>query len=183
MLRGECPSDKMCINCEDSICKECQGAYVESGVCVKPSSTVNNCLSYSNKDSCMFCDFGYFLESNSCKEIKIEGCAIAYKEIDSCVACKNGIRLIDGKCDVSNKCDEENCDICAAGVCLLCKAGFSLTNLSKCIEQPIENCAETTADNKGCAVCDLGFYDTNEECLKSSPIQQILSLLLIIALM
>ena len=182
---GKCPADKLCLNCEDEVCKECQGGYLDKaeGVCVEPESSISNCLSYSNKDKCSFCEFGFFLEANGCTEIKVDGCAIAFADVDSCVACKDGVKLVDGKCDASNTCDEENCGLCAAGVCLLCKKGFSLTNLSKCVEAPIENCAETTADNQGCAICDIGYYDTNEACLKHIPILRALTVLLGLILM
>ena len=58
-----CPdNDELCVSCNTTQCLLCSNSYLDSttGKCVKPSSTIQNCVQYLNEQACKMCDLGYY---------------------------------------------------------------------------------------------------------------------------
>ena len=163
-----CPNDKMCAQCTGTKCETCYKSFPDSsGVCTKPSPEVENCISYANNTTCIFCAFGYVQVGSKCEKIAISGCTFANpSDKNQCVSCEDSkLPSSDGKCNGDSKCADSNCENCLGTACLVCKSGYAVNKSTKCVKEPSENCAETATDETKCETCMPGYYDSDGKCL------------------
>lgn len=146
---GSCPNgDLFCSQCStttNTICESCAYAYVTGGKCVKPTTTIANCDTYSANGVCTDCEKGYQLGVNKCTLITIQNC-LAVDTGSNCIACKNGKKpSADGKSCSDTNCASTNCATCSVilstEICFECSSGNALnvTTLA-CETQKTANC-------------------------------------------
>ena len=166
----ECPDDKLCLNCVGDECKSCYQSYADSeGVCVKPKTEIEKCVSYKSESACASCDWGYELKDGKCHKIAIKNCNLVINGVSGCAGCDSGIEVEGGKCDGSKKCTDSNCDLCTVGACVECKSGYSVSGkTAQCVKEPNSHCWLTESDESKCNTCHLGYYDNDKTCQKSS---------------
>ena len=163
-LSDRCPFDEHCVACNGSRCDTCVNAYADAnGECI-PDSSVADCSVYTSKGQCEECRLGYFLTSNACQKIPIANCAIIGATNDSCKACFDSRLVENGRCDSSNSCNQENCEICTSMSCLQCRKGYTVNSLGKCIEEPTAGCHFKSSVSNHCSLCKKGYYMFNSHC-------------------
>lgn len=174
-----CPNkDTLCGSCVGSTCVYCYAGYIgKDGVCKMPPTPIDNCLTYSNDQTCSMCVFGYSLQNNACKSISVEKCVRTTKQGSQCLVCEKGILAVDGVCKSENKCSIDNCRYCAkeegVELCIMCDAGHSILateNGVVCNKDKEEsfNCLAVDQNDKSrCSLCKAGFYASNEKCVES----------------
>ena len=167
---AQCPDkDQYCGQCNGTTCTTCYASYLNivSGICVKPTTTVDNCSSYLTNGVCASCLDGYYWtldlkctkDNSNCMRNTILGC----------ISCGNYIKLVSGACNSANKCTDANCVFCSGtDTCYTCKSGFSLGIDGKCTAATttIVNCATIVANS--CAGCNFGYYSLNGVCTLST---------------
>ena len=164
-----CPNDEYCASCNGTTCAICVNSYISSGICVAPTTSVNNCYSYSNATTCATCNSGYYLSGNTCTAISVTNCVeVSSTNTASCIACNNGYLPSNGACNGSTKCGVDNCSMCkysdnstgtasstttsntptstATAVCIVCDNNYSVIANGTCVKEPTTNClaASTT---------------------------------------
>ena len=160
-------ADKLCMEREDDECKFCYKSYQNlDGVCVEPVKEVEGCRSYDDYQNCWICDPYYYLEQDyTCSKIAVDKCM--YSNIlfpNRCAICENSILEVNGKCETSRTCNDENCAGCLTRfTCLICKEGFALYK-GDCRTAPTKNCAVIGDDEKTCSMCRVGSYVDGTEC-------------------
>ena len=195
-------SDQLCRFCVGDNCALCNAAFVNAttGVCQRPGTEVDNCLSYSANGVCQSCRVGYYANSSGrCISIGIDNCAVVDPaNPQTCVYCYNNVLVnTNGTCNnnVSN-CQTSNCKFCgrtpnAAGngtveTCGVCNDGYysSFGNgVSTCVSESgsTRNCylpsLATNGTVTGCSSCDYGYYLSNNTCLGSQNIPNSASVL------
>ena len=165
---GQCPvNDQYCGKCAGSVCQFCWDSYAAvNGICVKPTSTIDNCQSYNGNNQCIACAEDYFLDANGkCIKIGDSNCA-SFTTGTGCMACKNGVRVVSGTCNSDNKCATANCNICLENnTCAKCNSGYILGANNVCAQgtPAVQNCVIST--QTGCSLCQRGYYDSNSLCV------------------
>jgi hypothetical protein len=168
--------DQRCLSCEGNQCKACDFSYLENGKCVKPLTSIQNCLTYKKDGECSFCLHGYHLKDNKCLHNVIENCAEENAQ-GMCIMCKKGIKIKAGVCLKENKCETPNCDYCAeisrvdmnVEVCQICDEDYAIQllpdGLKSCVKETnlVQNCM-VLAENGKCKVCRFGHYWNHGTC-------------------
>lgn len=109
------------LNCE-------QGSVANSlSICIEPRF-MEGCHQYKTETSCKVCDFRYVLKSNGLCELDVdstEECCANRAADGSCLKCKSGLYLVNGKCQESNiiGCLEKD----SIGQCVNCASGISIS--------------------------------------------------------
>lgn len=141
-----------CATC-DSIgnCLACAPGNLATLISSKGETTNYSCnkCADTNCDSCLRIDAGIFMSYQSCS------------------SCKRGYGMNGGLCQ---KCPE-NCQICKAGVCLVCSYGYSSPeeNKTQCNKIQTDNCEDFDHTTNKCNSCRYGYFlDKNGICSNCS---------------
>lgn len=138
-----CPAqDQRCAACQADRCIVCYDSFLdETGRCRPSTISVDKCLQYASNGVCEFCQHGYTSTAGKCVKITIEDC----DEVDEsgrCVMCELGVRIQNGVCDPSIKCELPRCDFCTVQneieVCSRCEPGWALLNtngVNSCVKE------------------------------------------------
>ncbi|KAL7721076.1 CXXC-rich protein [Entamoeba marina] len=154
---------------DNTNCTSCYGNMVpsESGRECIYSSTISNCIKYSNVNECIECHTGYFLTSNGlCQECD-NLCSIC--DSNECTECEVGYYLdLNKNCtkcsyDQMNNCEEET----SLHACRTCN--------SDCIfDDEMETCDDGYClvyqeNSDFCEICEEGFVlsTTGKICIES----------------
>ena len=167
LLLAQCPNDQYCLSCSGTNCLSCIYTFLDKdGVCKSPSTSVNNCVTYSSSTQCQTCDMGYYLTGNTCNKITVKRCALVNPQNpDICLACKNGNLLVDNVCTKYTKCYDYNCKICnGSRNCIECQKYYSVDSTGVCVPDPVDGCARTGTSAKDCAQCQRGYYSAGAYC-------------------
>ncbi len=167
---SQCPSnDPYCGKCSGSVCQYCWDSYLTTtGTCARPTINIINCQSYASPSLCAACVDDYYIEANgSCSRIPDNNCA-SFIATTGCIACKNGVRVVNGTCNNANTCGTPNCNVCLeSNICAKCNSGYVLSANNTCIQgaPAVANCMVAT--QLGCSLCQRGYYDMNGVCAQS----------------
>ena len=160
--------DKSCGSCVMAHCTLCFDKYPNyQGICQAPSISIDNCLSYLNKNTCAKCKDGYFLtDGKTCTQTILTSCL---DEIEGkCTKCHGFEIDSDGQCDLNKKCDE-NCKMCFTvddkQRCSECHDKYTLVRNKTMFGLSIK-CHKTGWSRQGCkhmianscVECHQGFY-------------------------
>ena len=114
-------------------------------------------------------------KDGTCIEIPEPGCIETNKN-GICTICSDNILVNQGKCNSSNKCSTNNCEICAREertgkeLCALCESSYALdyTKSDPCIygNDQTQNCQLLDLTNNKCSICRLGYYIDKGICYK-----------------
>ncbi len=136
-------------------CLSCMPAYFFSNntVCLKCST---GCLSCTSNTSCTNCDSSYTISNRSCLPKIPFPCAST--SAAGCQSCAAGFKLDStGNCAFDFSCN-------ASKNCKTCPDSTYLQNGS-CTNCPIiANCSICNPSGVGCAVCNKGYYVSNNVC-------------------
>lgn len=106
----------------------CEQGYVANSlnICIEPRY-IEGCNQYKTETSCKTCDYRYLLKPNGLCELDkdtTEDCCSSRAGDGSCLKCKTGLFLINGKCQESNilGCLEKD----SLGMCINCASGILL---------------------------------------------------------
>ena len=124
--------DPFCARCGGDECLLCYHSFSSaSGVCNQSKSAIENCISWESATRCSLCNYGFRvnLTTGKCESIGIDNCLRADLNGD-CLLCDEQTLPKEGKCESSDNCDTDNCDICSnsGGVekCYKCARGLVL---------------------------------------------------------
>ena len=178
-------NNKLCLSYElgQTYCTACvESIPSKEKICDPIINKIDHCIVYDSQTECQFCQLNYTLsdDQTSCIRIKQQNCVHFEKE---CMACKIGMKVVNGVCVEENKCELENCLLCGnqknVEQCFICKEGFvigfegyNLQFICKKVSEQTKGCGiyyPMTPGTDMCWGCDLGYYqDMNtRECLKS----------------
>ena len=118
-----------------------------------------------DQNECKVCYNSYVQDDGTCKKPsdEIDNC-LEYKDKDTCVKCKHGLKPTKDDSDESNSCEEisvENCDVLASDTekCEICSKGILVSADGKCVKN--NKCRK-----KNCDYCTLnGTIETCERCV------------------
>ena len=155
-----------------------QGAVTNAqSECMSPKY-IEGCFSYKDENHCHQCDFRYTLKETGLCEYRapIEGvqeeCCATRTGDGSCVKCKAGLFMIDGKCTESNilGCLERD----SLGECVNCAEGTILNNIGfnlfggRC-DLTVKNCVKfSDSQRKVCTECAHGYSLYSNICVMNS---------------
>ena len=177
-----CPDEKYCSECMDELpkeskCKTCTMSYFDEkeGKCnvfgLKPE--IKSCVLYKRVDDKLFCEtcqFGFYKNDKSeCVTCTGEQCAICQPD-QKCLACFNGLKLKDGKCDSQSRCTEiDKCSICRHNSekdemeCLFCDSGYGLNSKKICVSLNTNHCWVVNPKSEAiCQKCRSGYQITKD---------------------
>lgn len=157
-------------------CVTCSGSNVMTTDGLKCMTPIENCISYNestvNTETliCNGCDNTYYLnlESNGCIAGSIIDCLEYTTTSNVCVRCRANYYLLGNTC-VERTVAINNClsyavdDIDRCATCQNASILFGVNRSCKAI-QTISNCATYSSWNV-CAVCNNGFYLSQNTCL------------------
>jgi hypothetical protein len=138
--------------------------------CITANTIIENCVYYSDADTCQECFKGYELISNACKLVTVENCA-TYKSESECGTCPANYPYLngDGNCTVDPRnmfCltyiisnDAINLQSSKVFECDTCLENYYPDDSSICtmVETEIHNCKYYAGDGL-CKECKDGFY-------------------------
>ena len=117
-IKSQCGTlnDPRCQGCEvPEICRLCYESYwnSETKKCEIPKNPIEKCEYYKNENTCLFCDWGYYINSEKkCVKISIKNCLYS-EEPDICYSCNNGYQSSDDETSCTTiKCTIDNCFNC-----------------------------------------------------------------------
>ena len=165
-------NDYLCGDCSGSAnkCQLCFGSYFGDTNCTIPETTIENCDSYSDKETCKVCKSGFNLDGNLCTAIEIENCEVLMSNDNTkCESCKGVILKDDKTCDAETKCTIMHCTDCYLSndveTCKGCEAGYLIDinqNPPVCIPARFDLFGCATIDSKGdCILCSQGFFESS----------------------
>ena len=181
-----CPNDINCQQCDnDNACTYCVYSYPnESGVCV-PANTIPGCYSYSNINTCMACEDGYYQSpENLCHVLDrtiAQVCRFSYTSTNYCDVCYNFTLSENGSCKSDLRCSDINCDACwisnidGLEYCFECFGKYVIwantTGLGvACFRSGFLNGCFSGKMYNMCNNCNLGFYWQNGRCLVNNAL-------------
>ena len=167
LLAERCPNDTRCLSCTNATCNFCADGFLKKGECYAPKVEIPNCRIY-NENGCTMCQRGLYLKENECKEIPIKDCLIYDDSSEKCIACKNGLKALNGLCEGEGieSCDGK-CDLCNIFGCMLCPVGYAFNSNAKCVKSNVENCLHVKKDKTTCEFCLPGFYNSYGDCVRN----------------
>ena len=171
----KCFESEIILNCEkyeNNKCFKCVTNHYlnEDGLCIFRRFFIENCEVYKkNKDSCLYCEHGYYFDklNQVCVEIsdKIKNCK-EYKNDNKCKTCKKNFYLYNNKCSKVKR-RIIGCQIYKNyKECALCKQKYFLNKNNICILKIlIKNCMVYN-DNGICKKCESDFFLKDKICEK-----------------
>lgn len=167
---GACPNaDQFCSACNTTTttqCDSCAYAYVSGGKCVKPTTIIDKCDTYTANGVCIDCEKGFSLGVNKCTAITIGNCLAVVA--GKCIACSGGKKpSADGTSCSDTKCASTNCSTCSViatlEVCVECASGYAFdVSTLACATQKTANCSTQNATN--CISCQQGYFWKDKAC-------------------
>lgn len=114
---------QFCLSCASGACMSV-GHYSNGLQCIKCSSVLPNCLTYSTATSCSKCPDCYFSTDSN-------GCLLYSSVLAGCKTCALALALITSTCDAGFYLSGSTCRNCTATVSPACCAYFT-PNCSVC---------------------------------------------------
>lgn len=166
-LSAACPADPYCTSCDGAKCLICVNSFLGANdICQAATAEIDNCYTYATATTCSECDWDYYVSSNTCKKITLDGCAMLNENGTTCFICADSKLPVNGLCADGTECTLENCEFClSATVCYECDAGYSVGTDGKCVKNTVTGC--TNIASATCAVCDWGYYHTGTSCVET----------------
>lgn len=159
-------------------CITCQSPYLQAsdGFCYD-----QRCYS-GNRGNCASCQPGFYVSDRTCIAIPIQGCSNFTS--GQCVACNQGLSLINGNCVAANQVSTQpqvlpisqpqqpqqqsdpNCrQLGPSGQCITCFQSYVLGSNGRCV---LANQQCATIDSSGrCSSCYSGYSLQNGNCVAS----------------
>lgn len=152
-----------------SQCLSCEQGSVPNpqSICITPRY-IEGCNQYLTESQCKTCNYRYALQPSGLCELDkdtTEDCCVQRAADSSCLTCRTGLYLINGKCQESNilGCLEKD----SRGICLNCASNYYLKDGS--CKPAIKDCVSYTDDTRtACTACAYAHSLINNLCVENS---------------